>query len=146
MSKKNSQHNDKSEFNRGERQSGGKPELFEYIKNERRLAEPLMINFASLSEAHISANLAPFWFPHVSMDGAITPLENAKKYYLGSFNLMELVTGCYVNERLQFCYPEDPPQDVIFGVAQNGGLVLLYPYDVVYFREPDGSECWARMS
>jgi len=46
---------------------------------------------------------------------------------------------------MTFCFKGEPELRPLFGVAQNGGLAMLYPYDLVWFVEPDGSECWARM-
>lgn len=138
-------HSDLLNVDRTEHQIGGKTELIEFIENKNKLTEPLMMNFAQLSEQYIARKLAPFWFSHVSKDETLTPLENAKKFYWGSLNLMEFEDGCHVNEKISFCYSKDEPQKAVFGVAQAGGLVVLYNYDVVWFREPDGSEVWARM-
>ena len=129
----------------GDKQVGGKAELIEFIKNKDKLTEPLMMNFAQLSEQYIDRKLTPFWFSHVTSDQASTPLQNAKKLCFDNLTLMEFEEGCHINEEVSFCYPKDEPQKAVFGVAQAGGLVVLYNYDVVWFREPDGSECWARM-
>ena len=104
-----------------------------------------MLNFAEFSEQRIAEQLAPFWFDHVTANADLTPFENAKKHYFDGLNPMAMHES-NVDDSLQFCYPEDSPQKALFGVAQNGGLVVLYNYDLVWFREPDGSEFWARMS
>lgn len=133
-------------FENKDSHAGGKTELLMYIKNENKVKEPLFINFADFSDERIAAQLLPYWFHHVTGSAGLTPLENAKKHYTHGLNVMPMDSGSCVNEGLQFCYPEDTPESVLFGVAQNGGLALLYAHDVVCFREPDGFECWARMN
>ena len=105
-----------------------------------------MMNFAQFSEEYIAIQLAPYWFPHVTGNIALTPLQNALNLHLGQLSLMTFEDGCIIDESVRFCYPEDEPCKALFGVAQAGGLVVLYDYDVVWFREPDGSEFLARMS
>ena len=134
-----------SVFDRVERRSGDKAALLAFIENKDALLEPLMLNFASLSEEYILTMLAPFWFGHVSGDSELTPFENAKRHYPHGLRVMPMAE-VVIDDAIQFCYPEDEPQRALFGVAQNGGLVVLYPADVVWFKEPDGSEHWARMS
>ena len=133
-----------SNFTRTTDRSGGLSDVLSFIKNEEGLKEPLMINFAGFSEERIKLQLAPFWFPHVTANPNLTPLENAKKWYM-DLNLIPM-DNCNVNELIQFCYDDDEAQTPLFAVAQNGGLVVLYQYDVVWFKEPSGAEYWARMS
>ncbi len=133
-------------FEHGPKQHGGKTHLLEFIKNESGMAEPLMINFSIFSEERILEQLAPYWFPHITSDKSKTPFENAKDNYPEGLLVMGIINGCHVNESIQFCYSEDTPCDALFGLAQNGGVAVLYYHDVVWFKEPDGSEYWARMS
>lgn len=132
-----------SDIRRAENKSGGLSDVFEFIKNKDKIPEPLMINFAGFSEERIKQQLASFWFPHITASPNLTPLENAKKWYM-DLDIIPMDNSS-VNELIQFCYDGDEPQIPLFAVAQNGGLVVLYQYDVVWFREPDGAECWARM-
>ena len=133
-----------SDIRRAEAQSGGLSGVLEFIKNKDKIPEPLMINFAGFSEERIKQQLAPFWFPHVTASPNLTPLWNASKWYM-DLNIIPM-EGCNVNELIQFCFAGDEPQTPLFAVAQNGGLAVLYQYDVVWFSEPNGDEYWARMS
>ena len=130
---------------------GGKTELLKFIKNENGdLAEPMYFNLGQLSADYIKQNLAPYWFTRVAMSKKLTHLQNAIKTDVQNSLILTKIkegsAGPYINEELQFCYPDDPPQSPFFGVALNSGFVALYPYDIVCFFEPNGELSWGRMS
>lgn len=131
--------------NYGEKQTGNKAELLSFIKNTDHLAEPLTLNFASLSESEIVKILLPYWYDHVSRDRNLSPLENAKIGY-PELTIMPIDKQCFIDEYARFCFDGDQPLAPILGLAQNGGVVLLYPFDIVWFYEPSGFECWGRMN
>jgi len=131
-----------------EEMMGGKTELLILTKNESGfIVEPMFINLGKVSDEYIANQLAPFWFHQVT-HGDGTPLECAKDNAFNNLTLNKLTeseSSAKVGEDMQFCYPSDPPSAPLFAVAQNGGLTVIYAYDIVWFKEPNGDEFWTRM-